>query len=261
MSVRVHIASDVHGATKAISAAAQGSDVFVCLGDLILFLDYDDPGHGIYADLFGEDYARTYIELRTANKFDEAREFSANAWQGIGVSSQDQRWGVLQQKVREQYEIMFEAMPAPAILTYGNVDVPALWPEFIKTEHRVLDGEVIEMDGKRWGFLGGGLVSPMRTPYELTPEEYATKLQAMGQVDVLFTHIPPRHELLNYDTVARRFEVGSSALTEYIVEYQPKYHFFGHVHQPLRSRVRMGKTECINVGHFHGRQTPFVIDL
>jgi Icc-related predicted phosphoesterase len=156
---------------------------------------------------------------------------------------------------------MFEAMPAPAILTYGNVDVPALWPEFIKTEHRVLDGEVIEIDGKRWGFLGGGLVSPMRTPYELTPEEYATKLQAMGQVDVLFTHIPPRHELLNYDTVARRFEVGSSALTQYIVEYQPQYHFFGHVHQPLRSRVRMGKTECINVGHFHGRQTPFVIDL
>ena len=260
-ALRVHIVSDVHGAVTAVSQAAAGSEYFVCLGDLILFLDYDDPMNGIYAELFGTDYARTYIELRTANRFEEAREFSAAAWRGIGVTSQEDRWDRLQVKVHEQYQRMFAAMPTPAFMTYGNVDVPAFWEDYVRPGHTVLDGSVVEVAGQRWGFLGGGLVSPMRTPYELEPEEYARKLHAMGPVDILFTHIPPKHELLNYDIVARRFEVGSSAINDYIQEHQPRYHFFGHVHQPLKSRLRMGRTECINVGHFHGRETPFVIDL
>ena len=44
--MRVNIVSDVHGADGALAKAAEGSDVFVCLGDLILFLDYDDPEAG-----------------------------------------------------------------------------------------------------------------------------------------------------------------------------------------------------------------------
>jgi Icc-related predicted phosphoesterase len=259
--VRLNIVSDVHGASGAITTAAKNCDVFICLGDLILFLDYDEPEHGIYADLFGVDYAKTYISLRTANHFEQAREFSANAWRGIGVTEPEERWSVLQQKVREQYEVMFAAIPTPALLTYGNVDVPSLWPAYLRPEHRVLDGEVIEMNGQKWGFLGGGLTSPMRTPYELEPQEYWDKLFSMGPVDILFTHIPPLSPLLNYDTVARRFEVGSAAITGYIEKYSPRYHFFGHVHQPQRSRLRMGTTECINVGHFHSRKTPFAIDV
>jgi Icc-related predicted phosphoesterase len=78
---------------------------------------------------------------------------------------------------------------------------------------------------------------------------------------VLFTHIPPAVPELVYDTVARRFEVGSSALLEYVQREQPKYHLFGHVHQPLAARRRIGRTECVNVGHFHSRGTPFALDL
>lgn len=259
--MRLNIVSDVHGASTAIKTAAKDCDVFICLGDLILFLDYDEPEQGIYADLFGVDYAKTYIALRTSNHFEQAREFSANAWLGIGVTQPEERWNVLQQKVREQYEVMFASIPTPALLTYGNVDLPDLWPTYLQPEHRVLDGDVIEMNGQRWGFLGGGLKSPMRTPYELEPQEYWDKLFAMGPVDILFTHIPPLNPLLNYDTVARRFEIGSAAITSYIEKYSPKYHFFGHVHQPQRSRLRMGATECINVGHFHGRKVPFTIDV
>jgi Icc-related predicted phosphoesterase len=111
------------------------------------------------------------------------------------------------------------------------------------------------------GFVGGGLASPMRTPYELTEEQYAEKIQALGPVDVLFTHIPPAVPQLTYDIVARRFEIGSLAILEYLKEFEPALHLFGHVHQPLRARARIGKTECMNVGHFHGRELPFVIDL
>ena len=42
---------------------------------------------------------------------------------------------------------------------------------------------------------------------------------------------------------------------------RPRYHLFGHVHHPLVARTRIGRTECVNVGHFHGREEPFVLDL
>ena len=91
--------------------------------------------------------------------------------------------------------------------------------------------------------------------------QYAAKLDTLGPVDVLFTHIPPHHPLSNYDVVARRFEVGSHAIVEYIERHQPRFHFYGHVHQPLAARTRIGRTESVNVGHFHGRERPFTIDL
>ena len=52
----------------------------------------------------------------------------------------------------------------------------------------------------------------MRTPYEIDDEEYAAKIEALGEVDVLCSHIPPEVPELCYDTVARRFERGSEAL-------------------------------------------------
>jgi Icc-related predicted phosphoesterase len=259
--MRLHIVSDVHGASDALARAAQESDVFVCLGDLILFLDYDDPSQGMHAELFGEEFTREYIRLRTARRFEDARELSAVAWAGIGVVDPKDRWAVLEAKVREQYTKLFAAMPTPAFLTFGNVDVPALWPEFIREGHQVVDGSTVEVGDQRWGFVGGGLHSPMRTPYEISPEEYAAKIAQLGEVDVLFTHIPPKIPELTYDVVARRFEIGSQALLDYIIECQPRYAFFGHVHQPLYARTRIGRTECINVGHFHGRERPYVIDV
>ena len=80
-------------------------------------------------------------------------------------------------------------------------------------------------------------------------------------VDVLFTHIPPAIPELVYDVEARRFEVGSAALLHYVHEHQPRYHVFGHVHQPLVPRMRIGRTECVNVGHFAGTGRPYVLDL
>lgn len=259
--MRIHVTSDVHGAARELAEAAAGSDVFVCLGDLICFLDYHDPHRGIFADLFGADHARRYIELRTAGQYGKARELSDQAWAGIGVPERSGRWAVMEAMVRAQYEELFDAMPSPALLTYGNVDLPALWPDYLQDGHRVVDGEAIEIDGLRWGFVGGGLVSPMRTPFEIEPDDYAAKVAALGPVDVLFTHIPPAVPELLYDVEARRFEIGSQALREYVEQVQPRYHLFGHIHQPLVARTRIGRTECINVGHFAGTGRPFALDV
>ena len=140
-----------------------------------------------------------------------------------------------------------------------HVDVPTVWPEFTRDGVRVLDGEVVELDGWRFGFVGGGLPSPMRTPFEVPEDRYAAKVAALGQVDVLCSHIPPAVPELLYDTVARRFEKGSTALLAAIRATQPRYALFGHVHQPLQQRLRIGRTECVNVGHFRATGRPWVL--
>ncbi len=259
--VSIHVVSDVHGEAAALVDAAIGSDLFVCLGDLILYLDYEDPSQGIYAELFGEEHSRAYITARTAGRFEDARELSAAAWARLGIVDPLARREAMESHIRKQYEAMFATMPELALMTYGNVDIPALWDEYRQPGHRLLDGEVIEVDGLRMGFVGGGLISPMRTPYELEPEVYAAKLDQLGPVDVLFTHIPPALPELTYDVVARRFELGCSAINAYIEGVQPRFHLFGHVHQPLHRRARIGRTECINVGHFHAKKVPYVLNL
>jgi hypothetical protein len=34
---------------------------------------------------------------------------------------------------------------------------------------------------------------------------------------------------------------------------------FGHVHQPLAARTRVGRTECVNVGHFKATGLPHTL--
>jgi Icc-related predicted phosphoesterase len=254
--VRVHVVSDVHGSVDALRLASDGADVLVCLGDLVLFLDYHDVGGGIFADLFGAEAAQRLIDLRSAKQFDEARDWSRSLWEGL---DEDPRT-VIERKVREQYAALFAAMPPQTYLTYGNVDVPRLWPEFLQPGQTVLDGQTADIGGRTWGFVGGGLQTPMRTPYEISDEEYAAKVAAVGSVDVLACHIPPDVPELLYDVEARRFERGSDATLQAIRETQPGLVLFGHVHQPLAGRIRIGRTECVNVGHFRGTGDPYVLD-
>jgi Icc-related predicted phosphoesterase len=254
--VRVHVVSDVHGTADALARAADGADAFVCLGDLVLFLDYADSSGGIFAAVFGAENAERLVALRTAKRFDEARAFSRELWGWLDRDPKE----VLEERVRAQYAELFAVMPEPAYLTYGNVDVPAMWPEFTRPGHRVLDGQTAEIGGRRWGFVGGGLRTPMRTPYEIDDESYAQKVAALGAVDVLACHIPPDIPELLYDVQARRFERGSGAVLDAIRDSAPELVLFGHVHQPLHARTRVGRTECVNVGHFRATRTPFVLE-
>lgn len=254
--MRVHVVSDVHGRADALARAGDGADALICLGDLILFIDYEDNAQGIFADLFGAAKAEEFIALRTAQRFDEARAMSAALWASLDGDPRDH----IERNVRKQYQALFEAMPEPAYLTYGNVDVPRLWADYTKDGHHVLDGQIAEIGGWRFGFVGGGLRTPYRTPYEISDEEFAAKVAAVGEVDVLCCHIPPAVPELLYDTVARRFERGSEATLQAIRETQPRYALFGHVHQPLYQRTRIGRTECVNVGHFRGNGVPYILE-
>ncbi|MGR8011037.1 metallophosphoesterase family protein [Streptomyces hypolithicus] len=252
--MRVHVVSDVHGNARDLARAGDGADALVCLGDLVLFLDYADHSRGIFPDLFGTANADLIVELRTARRFEEARELGRRLWAGVD------RAGATEAAVRKQYAELFAAFPTPTYATYGNVDMPPLWPEYARPGTTVLDGERVEIGGRVFGFVGGGLRTPMRTPYEIDDEEYAAKVEALGEVDVLCSHIPPEVPELVYDTVARRFERGSRALLDAIRRTRPRYALFGHVHQPQVQRMRVGATECVNVGHFAATGRPWALE-
>src|ERR1700734_188461 len=228
--MRVHVVSDVHGRTDALAAAGDGADALICLGDLLLFVDYADHANGIFPDLFGAQAAKEFIALRTAQRFDEARKMSAQLWAGLDG---DPRTHV-EAAASRQYAELFAALPAPAYLTYGNVDIPRMWAPHLRPGHQVLDGERVEIGGWSFGFVGGGLRTVYRTPNEISDEDFAP--------------------------VARRMEGGSQALLDAVRTTQPRYALFGHVHQPLASRVRIGRTECVNVGHFRATGTPYALE-
>ena len=254
--MRVHVVSDVHGRADALGKAADGADALICLGDLLLFVDYADHGKGIFPDLFGAGAARRFIDLRTAQRFDEARQLSARLWAGLDGDPAAH----VEAAASRQYEELFAALPSPSYLTYGNVDIPRLWGSHLRPGQHVLDGERVELGGWSFGFVGGGLRTVYRTPNEIADEVFAAKVAAVGAVDVLCAHIPPDVPELLFDTVARRMERGSQALLEVIQATQPRYVLFGHVPQPLASRVTIGRTKCVNVGHFRATGTPYVLE-
>lgn len=255
--MRVNVISDVHGrCDEALASADDGADALVCLGDLLCFLDYEDHSAGIFAELFGADNVSHFIALRTAKRFEEARAFVSGLWSSLDGDPADN----IDRTARRQYAALFAAMPAPAYLTYGNVDMPRLWPDYAREGHHVLDGEVVDLGGWTFGFAGGGLPSAYRTPYEVDEEAYAANIAALGPVDVLCCHIPPALPVLTYDVVARRFERGSAATLDAIRDAKPAYVLFGHVHQPLAARTRIGRTECVNVGHFRNTGKPYTIE-
>jgi Icc-related predicted phosphoesterase len=252
----------VHGNAEALAKAGDGADALLVLGDLIDFVDYHDHGGGIMGAVFGQDAMATFAKLRRERAHNELAAYSRSLWTSLADPG-----AVVEGAIREQYTRLFAAMTVPTWATPGNVDAPALWPEYAGEHVRIVDGEVAEIGGLRFGFVGGALLPPgairrrggVFHPYLRTEEEIAADVAGLGEVDVLCSHVPPDVAELTYDVVSRRSEFGSVSLLELIRAQAPRWALFGHVHQPLASRMRLSYTECANVGHFQRTQRPYVL--
>jgi Icc-related predicted phosphoesterase len=246
--MRIKVVSDIHGAADALRLQAGGADALLVCGDLVNLLDYRTM-QGIGPDIFGAEVMRDFVALRTAGRFEDA----GRVLRGAAAGREDEVWHRYRTATRAQYEAVFAAFPEPTYLTHGNVDSPDQFQDLLRPGIRHLDGEAVELDGLRVGFVGGGLprgASPHLS--ECTHEEFSAKVAAVGPVDVLCSHMPPAVDDLRFDVVAGRPEPGSQALLDYVEEHQPDYLYFGHVHQPRRSRLRVGRTWLVNVGYFRG---------
>ncbi|ACU97484.1 metallophosphoesterase family protein [Saccharomonospora viridis] len=263
--MRVHVVSDVHGNAEALSRASEGADALIVLGDLLDFIDYHDHRGGIFGRLFGEDNVSAYATLRRTGTRAEMRAFVQSLWDSL-----DDPAAAVDEAMREQYARLFSTMAALDVPVYaipGNVDAPALWPEFASDGVRLVDGDVVEIGGLRFGFVGGAVLPEGATPranavwrpHLLTREEFDERVAGLSDIDVLCSHIPPAIPELTYDVVSRTVEIGARSLLERIRAERPRWSLFGHVHQPLTARFRVEYTECRNVGHFQRTAVPYVL--
>ncbi|MFN2526203.1 MAG: metallophosphoesterase [Actinomycetota bacterium] len=250
----VFLVSDLHGAHEELRKTLPPGATLVLLGDLINFLDYSDMS-GILTEVFPVEAVQEVSDLRAVGDYEKARSLIRERAAGREEEIRE----IIGRRVREQYEVVFSALPNPTYLILGNVDSPAVAHAFA-AEHRgvhEVDGQIVVIDGERFGFIGGALPTPLRVAGEISEEEMRAKIEGLGETDVLCSHIPPAIPELCYDTLARHSEQGSVDLLRYIEDVQPRRAYFGHVHQPLVSVLRVGRTVCINVGYFRATQRAF----
>ena len=253
--MRVTAISDLHGAADRLDAVARECDALVVLGDLINVLDYRTMD-GILVEVFGREPVAHAAELRAQGRFDEARVAIRRR-----VDDGEEARARFVDLARQDYERVFAALPDHSFVTFGNVDIPELMRSVVPDRVRFLDGEAVRLGQMTFGFVGGGVRTPLAIPGEVPDREYDAKFDRIGPVDVICTHMPPRIPWYTYDVVAKKFEPGSVGLIAYVQQHKPRYALFGHVHQPFLRRGGIGYTELVNVGHFQQTGRGFTLDV
>lgn len=257
--------ADVHGNFEALARAGDGADLLLILGDLLDYVDYHDPSGGILGAVFGAERVRPFTALRTRGDFPGLHAYNQQLWAGVPDPA-----GAIEDIVAQRYRRVVEVVPEHTWLLLGNVDVASTWSAVAPPRLRGLDAETRTLAGVRFGFVAGGSgrpgavirqgASPWR-PFVRSADDFQAAVDSLGPVDVLCSHVPPQLTPMRYDTVPARLEMYGPGLVEYIDRFQPKLALSGHVHQPLSRRLRRGRTECVNVGHFQRSGRPYVLDL
>jgi Icc-related predicted phosphoesterase len=252
----VKVVSDLHGATDALKREVGADDTLLLLGDLVNIIDYTAMD-GILIEIFGVEAVQHVIDLRGEGKVEEAREVMARRRAGREAEVGERFISL----IREEYVRVIDVMPPETYLILGNVDWPPMADELVSAGAVKADGAVELIDGMKVGFVGGGLPTPLKVAGEISEEEYNAKVDGLGEVDVLCSHMPPDIPELTFDTLANRHERGSVRLLEYIRDVQPAKVLFGHIHQPFMSSMHIGRSHLLNVGYFRRTERAYTLSL
>src|SRR6266545_1311851 len=160
LEMRVRVISDLHGAVERLREAAEGADALLVLGDLSNVLDYR-TWDGILVEAFGREPVMEAAGHRAAGRFDDAREAFRS-----GVDDLEEGRDRFLALAHDQYERVFAALPRGSYVTFGNVDIPDVLREHLPEGVTFLDGEAVDLDGLRFGFVGGGVRTPLGIPGE-----------------------------------------------------------------------------------------------
>lgn len=240
------LVSDIHGAASALTRVVAMGEPVVILGDFINLTDYRS-GEGAVAEVLGLDLAKETARSRAKGDYKGMMSLWVKA---AGEDAESVR-AAMAEVYRRQYEEMAQALAGgEGLVIHGNVDRPSLMAEMLPDGYRYAHGMTVELEGYRLGLVGGGIPTPLQAEGETSDEEMESLLEAMGPVDVLCTHIPPALRALRHDVITDRDERGSVAVLRYVERHQPRFHFFGDIHQPQATRWRVGRTGCHNAGYF-----------
>ena len=238
--------SDVHDSADAMRRVVALGEEVVILGDLVNLTDYR-TGEGAVAEVLGIDFATRTSEARARGDYPEMR----NLWREEAAQTGLDLRARIGDELTNQYARVESALSGGrGLVIHGNVDRPEALQAALPDGYSYVHGQVVERDGLRFGFVGGGVPTPLGAAGEVSDEAMSELLQSLGDVDVLCSHVPPAVAALRTDVVTGREERGSLPILEYLLERQPLFHFFGDVHQPQATTWRIGRTRCHNAGYF-----------
>lgn len=248
--------SDIHFALEPLRRVAATGETLLILGDLVNLTDYR-TGEGAVAEVLGLEFSRASASARGQGDFQQMRSL----WlERVGDQIDDIRLEI-GKAIDAQYERVADALDGGhGYVIHGNVDRPGSLQRSLPSGYEYLHGETREIEGVRFGFIGGGAATPLQAEGEVSDEIMEQLLADIGPVDILCTHVPPALAPLRTDVVTGRAERGSNPILRYLEKDAPRLHLFGDVHQPQASTWRVGRTRCRNVGYFRATERPLRLD-
>lgn len=250
------VLSDIHFALEPLRRVVASGETLLILGDLVNLTDYR-TGEGAVAEVLGIEFARASASARGSGDFQRMR----GLWQERVGDNVDEVRAAIGEAIEAQYSEVSEALlGGHGYVIHGNVDRPRALERALPPGYQYVHGETRDIDGVRFGFVGGGASTPLQAEGEIPDQSMEELLGRLGEVDILCTHVAPAIDPLQTDVVTGRAERGSAPLLEYIRSHQPRLHLFGDVHQPQASTWRVGPTRCRNVGYFRATGRAVFLD-
>lgn len=280
--MQLYFCTDIHGSDKMwrkfLSAEKfYGVSLLVLGGDVVGkgLVAVHPNGKGYWTDFLGE-----HLKARPGDEFDELlRRIRTFGMYPVVVDDEElARW----ERDPSVYEAAFEAAVTESlqrwlaelarrkgketrvIVTCGNDDPRYVDPIFKSCPDIVFaENEVIDLgEGFSMLNMGWSNVTPWKTHREETEEELAARIERLAQAvpdmdrAIFNIHVPPfnsgldngpelDHELRA--TAGQTVPVGSRAVREGILRFQPLLSLHGHIHES-RGVTKLGRTVCINPG-------------
>ncbi len=132
----------------------------------------------------------------------------------------------------------------------GNMDSPAIDVR-LTSLGVALDGRGVVMGDVGFFGVSAGPKSPLHTPYEITEERIAGRIEAgfadvkNCRVKIFCPHAPPKDTAC--DRIHSGLHVGSMAMRAFVEREQPDLVLCGHIHES-RGEDRIGRTRVVNPG-------------
>ncbi|HEY6193218.1 MAG TPA: metallophosphoesterase [Bacteroidota bacterium] len=153
-------------------------------------------------------------------------------------------------KEAEEAIRLFQTGPGRIFSVSGNMDLPQ-HDQMMARVGVSLDSRGVKIDGIGFFGVSAAPVSPMHTPYEISEEEIARRIEAgflqvrECPVKVFVPHAPPYGTRV--DIIHMGIHVGSTAVRDFIEENSPAVVVCGHIHEG-RGQDRLEGSRIVNCG-------------
>ena len=155
--------SDVHHQLDYLSTLPKDNGPIVILGDLINWIDYRN-GDGIAKEVFGSENVQKLINLRKQHKFEERKDL----WKNLYSIDPEIKMKKMKEAIENQYYEVFKILKSYDVwFIPGNVDDVDIMNSYTSPSVTNVDGLLIEQDGIKFGFAGGGVPTPINARGEI----------------------------------------------------------------------------------------------